>query len=112
MCDGNVDLILSDPMKSEDFMTSFFEQFFSYVWNRMVAKPAHPTSPNSLSRGFQVIDGRPTDNRVIIPQGKRTEHLSQTRSGLHRRSPAAKAGDRFNLVCVNILENVLSSVES
>src|SRR5437773_12413115 len=57
-------------------MISFFEQLFSYAWNRMVAKPAHPTNPNSLSLGFQVVDGRPTSSRMVIPQIKRAEHMA------------------------------------
>jgi hypothetical protein len=57
-------------------MISFFEQLFSYAWNRMVAKPAHPTNPHSLSLGFQVVDGRPTSSRMVIPQIKRAEHMA------------------------------------
>jgi hypothetical protein len=57
-------------------MISFFEQLFSYVWNRAVSKPAHPTNPNSLSLGFQVIDGRPTASRTVIPQIKLAEHMA------------------------------------
>ena len=57
-------------------MISFFEQLFSYVWNRVVSKPAHPTNPDSLSLGFQVIDGRPTSSRMVIPQIKRAEHMA------------------------------------
>src|ERR1022692_1738142 len=57
-------------------MNSFFEQLFAYVWNRMVAKPAHPTNPNSLSLGSLVIDGKATGSRMIIPQVKRAEHMA------------------------------------
>jgi hypothetical protein len=57
-------------------MNSFFEQLFAYAWNRMVAKPAHPTNPNSLSLGSLVIDGKATASRMIIPQAKRAEHMA------------------------------------
>src|ERR1035437_9057712 len=57
-------------------MNSFFEQLFAYVWNRMVAKPAHPTNPNSLSLGSLVIDGKATGSRMIIPYAKRAEHMA------------------------------------
>src|SRR4051812_40740232 len=57
-------------------MNSFFEQLFAYVWNRIVSKSHHPTNPNSLRLGFQVIDGRPTDSRMVIPQIKRAEHMA------------------------------------
>ena len=42
----------------------------------MVAKPAHPTNPHSLSLGTLVIDGRPTDSKMIIPLIKRAEHMA------------------------------------
>ena len=57
-------------------MNSFFEQLFAYAWNRMVAKPAHPTNPNSLSLGSLVIDGKATGSRMIIPYAKRAEHMA------------------------------------
>src|ERR1700694_2734099 len=57
-------------------MNSFLEQLFSWGWNRMVAKPAHPTNPYSLSLGSLVIDERPTATKMIIPQLKRTEHMA------------------------------------
>src|ERR1019366_8134843 len=57
-------------------MYSFFEQLFAYAWNRMVAKPAHPTNPHSLSLGSLVIDGQSTASRMIIPQLKRAEHMA------------------------------------
>ena len=57
-------------------MNSFFEQLFAYAWNRMVAKPAHPTNPHSLSLGSLVIDGQTTASRMIIPQLKRAEHMA------------------------------------
>src|SRR5882672_9422379 len=57
-------------------MNSFFEQLFSWGWNRMVSKPAHPTNPNSLSLGSQVIDGQTTASKMIIPQLKRAEHMA------------------------------------
>src|ERR1039457_1974957 len=57
-------------------MNSFFEQLFAYAWNRMVARPAHPTNPNSLSLGSLVIDGKATASRMIIPQVKRGEHMA------------------------------------
>src|ERR1017187_5745494 len=57
-------------------MNSFFEQLFAYAWNRMVARPAHPTNPNSLSLGSLVIDGKATVSRMIIPQVKRAEHMA------------------------------------
>ena len=57
-------------------MSSFFEQLFAWGWNRMVAKPAHPTNPRSLSLGSLVIDGQTTGTRMIIPQLKRAEHMA------------------------------------
>src|SRR5580704_3038824 len=57
-------------------MISFFEQLFSWLWNRMVSKPAHPTNPYSLALGSLIIDGQTTANRMIIPQIKRTEHMA------------------------------------
>jgi len=57
-------------------MNSFFEQLIAFVWNRMVAKPAHPTNPNSLSLGSLVIDGKATGSRMIIPYAKRAEHMA------------------------------------
>jgi hypothetical protein len=57
-------------------MNSFFEQLFSWGWNRLVAKPAHPTNPYSLSLGSLVIDERPTASKMIIPQLKRAEHMA------------------------------------
>ena len=42
----------------------------------MVAKPAHPTNPNSLSLGSLVIDGKATGSRMIIPYAKRAEHMA------------------------------------
>lgn len=57
-------------------MNSFFEQLFSWVWNRIVAKPVHPTNPKSLSLGSLVIDGQTTATRMIIPQLKRAEHMA------------------------------------
>jgi hypothetical protein len=57
-------------------MYSFFEQLFSWGWNRVVAKPAHPTNPNSLSLGSIVIDGQTTAGKMIIPQIKRAEHMA------------------------------------
>src|ERR1017187_9348304 len=57
-------------------MNSFFEQLFAWAWNRMVAKPAHPTNPLSLRLGFQVIDGQTTASNMIIPQLKRVEHMA------------------------------------
>src|SRR5579872_2584297 len=57
-------------------MYSFFEQLFSWGWNRMVAKPAHPTNPNSLSLGFLVMDGQTTPTKMVIPQIKRAEHMA------------------------------------
>jgi hypothetical protein len=57
-------------------MNSFFEQLFSWGWNRMVSKPAHPTNPHSLSLGAQIIDGQTTATKMIIPQLKRAEHMA------------------------------------
>src|SRR3954454_17498488 len=57
-------------------MNSFFEQLFSWGWDRLVAKPAHPTNPYSLSLGALVIDERPTASKMIIPQLKRAEHMA------------------------------------
>ncbi|HEV8059284.1 MAG TPA: DUF87 domain-containing protein, partial [Gemmataceae bacterium] len=57
-------------------MNSFFEQLFAWGWNRMVAKPAHPTNPYSLSLGCLEIDGQPTVTKMIIPQLKRAEHMA------------------------------------
>lgn len=42
----------------------------------MVAKPAHPTNPHSLSLGSLVIDGQTTETGMIIPQLKRAEHMA------------------------------------
>src|SRR5262245_44787365 len=57
-------------------MNSFFEQFFAWAWNRMVSKPAHPTSPHSLTLGSLLIDGQLSGNKMIIPQLKRAEHMA------------------------------------
>jgi len=57
-------------------MSSFFEQLFSWGWNRMVAKPAHPTNPHSLRLGPLVIDGQTTVSPMTIPQLKRAEHMA------------------------------------
>src|ERR1017187_1783133 len=57
-------------------MNSFFEQLFAWGWNRVVAKPAHPTNPHSLSLGCLEIDGQPTVTKMIIPQVKRAEHMA------------------------------------
>ena len=57
-------------------MISFFEQLFAWLWNLVVARPAHPTNPHSLSLGSVVIDEQPTATRMIIPQIKRAEHMA------------------------------------
>jgi Type IV secretion-system coupling protein DNA-binding domain len=57
-------------------MNSFLEQLFAWGWNRVVAKPAHPTNPHSLSLGCLEIDGQPTATKMIIPQLKRAEHMA------------------------------------
>jgi hypothetical protein len=57
-------------------MTAFFEQLFAWIWNRMVAKPAHPTNPYSLSLGSLVMDGQTTSTKMVIPQLKRAEHMA------------------------------------
>jgi hypothetical protein len=57
-------------------MKSFFEQFLSWAWNRMVSKPVHPTNPYSLSLGTQVIDGQVATSKIVIPQLKRAEHMA------------------------------------
>jgi Type IV secretion-system coupling protein DNA-binding domain len=65
-----------DKTNNEAAMNSFFEQLFAWGWNRMVAKPSHPTNPNSLRLGFEVIDGQITPHPMIIPQVKRAEHMA------------------------------------
>jgi hypothetical protein len=57
-------------------MNTFFEQLFSWGWNRMVSKPAHPTNPYSLSLGCLVIDGQPTATKMVIPQLMRAQHMA------------------------------------
>src|ERR1043166_5274992 len=57
-------------------MNSFFEQLFAWGWNRIVAKPSHPTNPYSLRLGLHVIDGQTTTSHTIIPQLKRAEHMA------------------------------------
>jgi hypothetical protein len=57
-------------------MNSFFEQLFSWGWNRAVAKPAHPTNPHSLTLGSLIVDGQTTSTRMVIPQLKRAEHMA------------------------------------
>jgi len=42
----------------------------------MVAKPAHPANPYSLSLGSLMVDDRPTATKMIIPQLKRAEHMA------------------------------------
>ena len=42
-------------------MNSFFEQLFAYAWNRMVARPADPTNPNSL----RVLSENPTERPLL-----------------------------------------------
>lgn len=63
-------------MRFEKYMDSFFEQLFSWMWNRLVSKPAHPTNPHSLTLGSLVIDGQVTGTKMVIPQIKRTEHMA------------------------------------
>jgi hypothetical protein len=57
-------------------MNSFFEQLFSWLWNRMVSKPAHPTNPHSLRLGSSVIDGQVVSSPMVIPHLKRAEHMA------------------------------------
>ena len=57
-------------------MTMLFEQLFAWAWNRLVARPKHPTNPNALSLGQLVIDGQVTASRMVIPQIKRAEHMA------------------------------------
>ena len=57
-------------------MNSFFEQLFSWAWNKAVSKPSHPTNPHSVNLGELIHDGRITQNRVVIPQLKRAEHMA------------------------------------
>jgi hypothetical protein len=57
-------------------MNAFFEQLFSWGWNRMVSRPAHPTNPHSLNLGSLVIDGQLTKSLMVIPQMKRAEHMA------------------------------------
>ncbi len=57
-------------------MNSFFEQLFAWAWNRMIAKPSHPTNPHALRLGFRVIDGQATASSMTIPALKRTEHMA------------------------------------
>ena len=42
----------------------------------MVAKPAHPTNPQSLSLGSLVIDGQVAESKMVIPKLKRAEHMA------------------------------------
>src|ERR1051325_10395659 len=57
-------------------MNSFFEQLFSWGWNRMVSRPAHPTNPHSLRLGSLIIDGQTAPSLMVIPQLKRAEHMA------------------------------------
>src|SRR5262245_2008979 len=57
-------------------MNSFFEQLFSWGWNRMASKPAHPTNPHSLRLGFLLLAGQTTATPMVIPQLKRAEHMA------------------------------------
>jgi len=57
-------------------MNAFFEQLFSWGWNRMVSRPAHPANPHSLNLGSVVIDGQVTKSLMVIPQIKRAEHMA------------------------------------
>src|ERR1041385_3263280 len=57
-------------------MNSLFEQLFSWAWNRIVAKPAHPANPHSLRLGSLVLDGQTVASPMVIPQHKRAEHMA------------------------------------
>src|SRR5262249_40870869 len=55
---------------------NFFEQLFSWTWNRLVSKPPHPVNPHSLSLGLLVIDEQVTGTKLVVTQLKRTEHMA------------------------------------
>jgi hypothetical protein len=57
-------------------MTGLIEQLIAYLWNRMKTPAKHPTNPRSLDLGDQLIDGRVTRDRWVIPQLKRAEHIA------------------------------------
>lgn len=57
-------------------MSSFFEQLFVRIWNRIASEKPKPAAPGGLDLGFTRVDGRVSSAHTGIAQAKRAEHIA------------------------------------
>jgi hypothetical protein len=57
-------------------MSSFFEQLFIRVWNRLASPKPEAAPRGGLDLGFAIADGRVTKTYASIPQTKRSQHIA------------------------------------
>src|SRR5437773_9512799 len=57
-------------------MTTFIEQIFARIWNKVVTPKKTEFQGNGLDLGNYLSDGAVTTQHLFIPQGKRPEHLA------------------------------------
>lgn len=81
-------------------MRQLLEQLIARLWNRAASGRRPDTPAHGLGLGLEVVDGSLTNRRVLIPQGKRAEHIA-----ILGRTGLGKSRLLHNLMAQDICQN-------